>query len=110
MGRCYRDEHRQNNNVLGAETRRSTRRSPIRLSRRLEALRHDAGRGRHETLDLTLAASDCDSVEVVHKPRLLSDNGSSYVAGDLADGLEDKGMCHIRGARHPQTQGQIDTV
>jgi putative transposase len=62
-----------------------------------------------ETLDLALAASGCDSVEVVHKPRLLSDNGSSYVAGDLADWLEDKGMHHIRGApRHPQTQGKIE--
>lgn len=62
-----------------------------------------------ETLDLALAASGCDSVEVVHKPRLLSDNGSSYVAGDLADWLEDKGMRHIRGApNHPQTQGKIE--
>jgi putative transposase len=62
-----------------------------------------------ETLDLALAASGCDSVEVVHKPRLLSDNGSSYVAGDLADWLEDRGMRHIRGApRHPQTQGKIE--
>jgi putative transposase len=58
-----------------------------------------------ETLNLALAASGCDSVGVVRKPRLLSDNGSSYVAGDLADWLEDKGMRHIRGApRHPQTQ------
>jgi putative transposase len=62
-----------------------------------------------ETLDLALAASGCDSVEVVHKPRLLSDNGSSYVAGDLADSLDDKGMRHIRGApRHRQTQGKIE--
>lgn len=31
-----------------------------------------------ETLDLALQASGCDQVHVVHKPRLLSDNGSSY--------------------------------
>ena len=37
-----------------------------------------------DTLDLALAASGCDQVHVVHKPRLLSDNGSSYVSGDLA--------------------------
>ena len=44
-----------------------------------------------------------------HKPRLLSDNGSSYIAGDLADWLDDKGMEHIRGAPyHPQTQGKIE--
>jgi transposase InsO family protein len=45
-----------------------------------------------------LAASGCDSAKVVHKPRLLSDNGSSYIAGDLAEHLEDKGMKHISGA------------
>jgi transposase InsO family protein len=37
-----------------------------------------------DTLELALAASGCDSARVVHRPRLLSDNGSSYVAGDLA--------------------------
>ena len=47
--------------------------------------------------------------EVVHKPRLLSDNGSSYIAGDLAVWLEDQGMDHVRGApNHPQTQGKIE--
>ena len=32
------------------------------------------------TLDLALAASGLDQMTVVHRPRLLSDNGSSYVA------------------------------
>ena len=44
-----------------------------------------------ETLMLALKASGCNRAEVVHKPRLLSDNGSSYIAGDLADWLEDQG-------------------
>ena len=62
-----------------------------------------------ETLKLALQASGCDRVEVVHKPRLLSDNGSSYIAGDLADWLIDQGMAHVRGApNHPQTQGKIE--
>lgn len=62
-----------------------------------------------DTLDIALAASGCDSAKVVHKPRLLSDNGSSYIAGDLAEYLADKGMKHIRGApMHPQTQGKIE--
>jgi len=61
-----------------------------------------------DTLDLALQASGCDQVHVVHKPRLLSDNGSSYVSGDLAEWLKDKGMKHSRGAPyHPQTQGKI---
>lgn len=62
-----------------------------------------------KTLDLALEKSGCDQVNVVHKPRLLSDNGSSYIAGDLADYLEDKGMSHVRGRPyHPQTQGKIE--
>lgn len=62
-----------------------------------------------ETLDLALAASGLDQVRVQHRPRLLSDNGSSYIAGDLAEWLERKGMEHVRGApRHPQTQGKIE--
>ena len=55
-----------------------------------------------DTLDLALEASGCDQVHVVHKPRLLSDNGSSYVSGELAEWLQDKGMKHSRGAPyHP---------
>ena len=62
-----------------------------------------------DTLTLALTASGCDSARVLHKPRLLSDNGSSYISGDLADWLEAKGMAHVRGApRHPQTQGKIE--
>ena len=51
-----------------------------------------------------------DHVTVVHRPRLLSDNGSSYVAGDLARWLQDKGMEHVRGAPyHPQTRSSAGT-
>jgi RNA-directed DNA polymerase len=35
------------------------------------------------TLDRALAASGLDHATVLHRPRLLSDNGASYVAGDL---------------------------
>ena len=61
------------------------------------------------TLELALKASGCDQATVAHKPRLLSDNGSSYIAGDLAEWLDDRDMEHIRGAPyHPQTQGKIE--
>lgn len=61
------------------------------------------------TLERALKASGCDRATVVHKPRLLSDNGSSYIAGDLAEWLHDQSMEHIRGAPyHPQTQGKIE--
>ena len=35
-------------------------------------------------LELALTASGCDQAHVLHKPKLLSDNGPSYVAADLA--------------------------
>ena len=62
-----------------------------------------------ETLQLALQASGCDQADLVHKPRLLSDNGSSDLSNDLADWLSDNGMSHVRGAPyHPQTQGKIE--
>ncbi len=61
------------------------------------------------TLDLALAASGLDQITVAHRPRLLSDNGSSYISADLATWLDGKGMQHVRGAPyHPQTQGKIE--
>ena len=68
-----------------------------------------AARDVTDTLELALAASGCAQARVQHRPRLLSDNGPSYVAGDLAEWLADNGMGHVRGAPcHPQTQGKIE--
>lgn len=62
-----------------------------------------------DTLDLALQASGCDQARVIHKPRLLSDNGPSYVSAELAEYLDANGMDHTRGAPyHPQTQGKIE--
>ena len=62
-----------------------------------------------DTLDVALVASGCDSATVLHKPRLLSDNGPSYIAGELAEYIEANKMSHVRGApMHPQTQGKIE--
>ena len=62
-----------------------------------------------DTLDMALAASGCDQAHVRHKPRLLSDNGPSYIAGELAEYIEAQRMSHVRGAPfHPQTQGKIE--
>ena len=61
------------------------------------------------TLELALAAAGLDQADADLLPRLLSDNGSSYVAADLADWLERHGMDHVRGAPyHPMTQGKIE--
>lgn len=62
-----------------------------------------------ETLDMALKASGCDQVKVAHKPRLLSDNGASYISEELSSYIKDQGMSHVRGAPyHPQTQGKIE--
>ena len=62
-----------------------------------------------DTLQLALAASGCGGARVFHKPRLLGDNGPSYVSGEVADWLAEEGMSHVRGAPcHPQTQGKIE--
>jgi len=62
-----------------------------------------------DTLELALQASGCNQVNVQHRPRLLSDNGPSYISAELADWLDDNGMDHVRGAPyHPQTQGKIE--
>jgi putative transposase len=61
------------------------------------------------TLDLALAGAGLDHVDAGDRPRLLSDNGSSYISEELANWLEAKGMKHVRGAPyHPQTQGKIE--
>lgn len=49
------------------------------------------------------------TVSTYQKPKLLSDNGSCYISGQLKDFLEVVGMNHVRGApSHPQTQGKIE--
>ena len=62
-----------------------------------------------ETIELALTASGCEQAIVQHKPRLLSDNGSCYISGELAEWMQKQEMEHIRGAPfHPQTQGKIE--
>jgi len=61
-----------------------------------------------DTLNQALEETGLDQANVVHRPRLLSDNGPCYISGELAEYLEDKGMPHTRGAPyHLQTQGKI---
>jgi putative transposase len=62
-----------------------------------------------DTLQVALQASGLNQVKVLHRPRLLSDNGPSYVSSELSEWLENKGIKHIRGrAYHPMTQGKIE--
>jgi len=62
-----------------------------------------------DTLEQALSAACLDRSGITHRPRLLSDNGSSYIAGDLADWLKHQSITHVRGApNHPMTQGKIE--
>jgi putative transposase len=46
---------------------------------------------------------------VIHRPRLLSDNGHCYVSKALGDYLEEQRIGHTRGKPfHPMTQGKIE--
>src|SRR5258708_34776452 len=62
-----------------------------------------------DTLELALETSGIETARVVHRPRLLSDNGSSYLSADVAKWLDDRKMQHVRGAPyHPMTQDKIE--
>ena len=59
------------------------------------------------TLDLALQACGLDQAKPANRPRLLSDNGSSYVAGDLAKWLDDRNIKHrARRPLSPNDPGQ----
>jgi putative transposase len=60
-------------------------------------------------VERAISISGVKHVKIVNRPRLLSDNGSCYIARDLAEYLEGQGIKHIRGKPyHPQTQGKIE--
>ena len=62
-----------------------------------------------ETIEMAAAATGIENVPVRHRPRLLSDNGSAYLASELQRYLTDQGIEHTRGAPyHLQTQGKIE--
>jgi len=62
-----------------------------------------------DTLAMALRNSGLERVRVRHRPRLLSDNGPSYVSAQLGSWLAEHGMTHTRGKPyHPMTQGKIE--
>ena len=62
-----------------------------------------------DTLALALRISGLERVRVRQRPRLLSDNGPSYVSAQLGSWLAQHGMTHTRGKPyHPMTQGKIE--
>jgi len=62
-----------------------------------------------KTLDMAIETTGVEHVHVVHRPRLLSDNGSAYVSKELRRYLAANEIQHIRTKPyHPMTQGKIE--
>jgi putative transposase len=62
-----------------------------------------------DTLVMALRNSGLEHARVRHRPRLLSDNGPSYLSAQLDSWLEEHGMTHTRGKPyHPMTQGKVE--
>jgi hypothetical protein len=56
-----------------------------------------------------LRSSGLQHARVRHRPRLLSDNGPSYLSAQLGSWLEEHGLTHTRGKPyHPMTQRKIE--
>jgi putative transposase len=61
------------------------------------------------TLDIAVERPGVTRIQVEYRPRLLSDNGSAFIAEPLAKYLREYQIGHVRGAPyHPQTQGKIE--
>jgi transposase InsO family protein len=62
-----------------------------------------------ETLDMAIEKTGINKIQVIHRPRLLSDNGPSYISDELKKYLSRLDIQHVRGAPfHPMTQGKIE--
>ena len=60
-----------------------------------------------DTLTIALRSSGLDRVRVRQRPRLLSDNGPSYLSAQLGSWLGEHGMTHTRGKPyHPMTRAR----
>lgn len=61
------------------------------------------------TLDMARTETGVGQAKVTRRTRLLSDNGSCYTSGDLAEYLEKHSIGQSHGRPyHPQTQGKIE--
>ena len=61
------------------------------------------------TLDMAIAETGVEHVQVVQRPRLLSDNGACFISHELKNYLESHEIRHVRTKMyHPMTQGKIE--
>jgi putative transposase len=61
------------------------------------------------TLDMAIAETGVEHIQVVQRPRLLSDNGACFISHELKKYLETHEIRHVRTkVYHPMTQGKIE--
>jgi len=61
------------------------------------------------SVERAIALTGVAHVDIINRPRLLSDNGSCYISQDLGQYLASQGIGQIHGRPyHPQTQGKIE--
>jgi len=62
-----------------------------------------------DTIEAAIRFTGVRDPRVLHRPRLLSDNGPCYVSQALKEYLEQEGIAHTRGKPyHPMTQGKSE--
>ena len=59
------------------------------------------------TLEIALQTSGLNQVKVLHRPRLLSDNGPSYLSSNLANWLDHNGIHHRLERYHRSMKNRI---
>lgn len=70
---------------------------------------HMAAADVQATLNQAFAKTNLTHIKVRHRPRLLSDNGPSFVSQELKAYLQQYRIQHVRSAPyHPMTQGKIE--
>lgn len=87
---------------------------PVQHARRLLTSHHrmeSAQQYGNQRRHIALSASGCNDATCQHKPQLLRDNSSRYIADDRAEYICTQKLSHVRGApMHPQTQRQDQTL
>jgi putative transposase len=61
------------------------------------------------SVEMAIELTGVSHIDIIDRPRLLSDNGSCYISKDLGDYLKERGIGQVHGRPyHPQTQGKIE--
>jgi len=62
-----------------------------------------------QLLEMAINKTGVDKMKIIHRPRLLSDNGPCYISKELKEYLRQQNLSHTRGKPfHPMTQGKIE--